>query len=122
MKLPEIPDLSAALEQIAKAQPIKLAPGDRFIAQIDSVVIPREAQKATGVVWLAFFEYMSGSLQMLEEIASEMTEPQSPLTEEDKKEARGLISKSRSAREEIQAALAKGLGKSISPSRPPSQP
>jgi hypothetical protein len=110
MKLPEIPDLTAALELMGKSPPIKLAPGDKFVAQLDSVVMPAEVSKATGALLLALLDFLPNSFEAIEEALSAMLEP---ITEEEKEMARKLIIQIRATREGFQTGFAKGFGQPL---------
>lgn len=117
MKLPEIPDLTTALEQMAKAPAIKLAPGDRFIAQVDSVVIPAEVSKANGAVLLALMAWLPDSFEAIEEALSLILAPEL-ISEEDRREAAELIPQIRSVREGMKTGLEKGFGGPLTPPPP----
>jgi hypothetical protein len=107
MTLPELPDLSTAVAMMAKYPPIKLAAGEKFTAQIDSVVMPVEMQKLVGTLLVAFAKYIPESLLMAEEALGAMLEP---MTAAELEEARVMMDKVRPVRELYQRKFEEAFG------------
>lgn len=94
MKLPEFPDLSV-FEEIRKSKPIRLEPGERFIAQVDSIVMPTHIQQAIGKMAIALIEYLPCLFEATELGLELALSPMTPEIKADIQEAIGMYKNAR---------------------------